>query len=140
MYDARLINVYNGTERQRAIDAIRDLQLGTHKVLIARVSADDALFRRYCAMERDIAKSCEFTGRRLIQQQWRVLLVSGHAMAIGEGAEIVHALEGEFCNLRESTKDMHGQRLKSLVDYTAAWGDDNGVRWSKPRNQPDQET
>lgn len=52
---------------------------------------------------------------------WKVLLVSGHAVATKSGAEMVPGLEGEFVNLRESTALMTKARGSSLIEYAVAF-------------------
>lgn len=63
--------------------------------------------------------------------EWKVLLVSGHAVATKQGAEMVPGLEGEFVNIRESTARMSKARSSSLIDYTQAWCASNGVELSE---------
>jgi hypothetical protein len=57
-------------------------------------------------------------------------MVSGHAVATKEEAEIVPGLEGEFINIRESTALMSIKRGSSLIEYTLAWCATNNVRLS----------
>lgn len=90
-----------------------------------RTSDQNAKFHAICG---DIAKSgATWAGKRRAPVQWKVLMVSGHAMATGEGSEMVPGLEGEFVNLRESTALMSKARSSSLVEYTLAWCATNGV-------------
>lgn len=63
----------------------------------------------------------EWAGKRRTAEQWKVLLVSGHAVATKHGAEMVPGIEGEFCNLRESTARMSKSRLSSLIEYAEAF-------------------
>ena len=60
-------------------------------------------------------------GKPRTLEQWKVLLVSGHAVATKEGAELVPGIEGEFVNLRESTALMSKRRSASLIEYTLAF-------------------
>ena len=86
---------------------------------------------KFHSMCGDIAKSpIEWAGKRRSTQQWKVLLVSGHAIATKIGSEMVPGLEGEFVNLRESTASMGVKRLSSLIEYTYAWGSNNEVIWT----------
>jgi hypothetical protein len=89
--------------------------------------------RKFHAMVRDIARSgLPWAGKKRNAAQWKVLLVSGHATATKDGSgEIVPGLESEFVNLRESTALMSIRRGASLIEYTQAFGDMNGVVWSK---------
>lgn len=93
-----------------------------------RTLPQNSLFHGLCT---DISKSgIEWAGKKRATQQWKVLLVSGHAIVTKQGSEMVPGLEGEFVNLRESTANMGVGRLSSLIDYTYAWGTDNGVIWT----------
>lgn len=87
---------------------------------------------KFHAMAGDFAKAgMQWAGKPRNLKQWKVLLVSGHAMATGEGSDMVPGLEGEFVNLRESTAAMSRRRGASLIDYTQAMGDQMGVKWSE---------
>jgi hypothetical protein len=84
---------------------------------------------KFHALCEDIAKQkIEWAAKPRTAAEWKVLLVSGHAMATKEGAEMVPGLEGEFVNLRESTAKMSKQRSASLIEYTLAFCAHNGVR------------
>jgi hypothetical protein len=84
---------------------------------------------KFHAICGDIAKSgIEFAGKKRTDNQWKVLLVSGHAVATGEEAEIIPGLENEFVNIRESTALMSVKRGASLIEYSLAWCAANGVR------------
>lgn len=92
---------------------------------------------RLHAMLGDVARQCEWMQKKRTPAQWKVLMVSGHAVATKAGAELVPGLEGEFVNLRESTAAMSVRRCASLITYIQAWGDMNGVEWSEDsRAQP----
>lgn len=91
-----------------------------------RTSGQNAKFHAICS---DLAKSpLEWAGKRRTAEQWKVLLVSGHAQATKEGAEMVPGLEGEFVNLRESTALMSVKRGSSLIEYSLALCAMNGVK------------
>lgn len=86
---------------------------------------------KFHAMCGDFAKSgIQWAGKPRTAENWKTLLVSGHAMATKEGAEMVPGLEGEFVNIRESTALMSVRRSSSLIEYTQAMGDMMGVRWT----------
>jgi hypothetical protein len=65
---------------------------------------------------------------------WKVLLVSGHAIATKLGSEIVPGLEGEFVNIRESTALMSKARGSSLIEYAIAFCAEHGVEMQEPEN------
>ena len=78
----------------------------------------NAYFHDLCG---EIAKAgVHWMGKPRTAAQWKVLLISGHGIATGHGAEVVAGLEGEIVNIRESSASMGIGRLNSLIDYTLA--------------------
>lgn len=73
------------------------------------------------ALFQEAAKNHKWQGRKLTAIQWKVLFISGHAMATGLGADMVPGLEGEFVNIRESSAQMSVARMTSLIEYVRAW-------------------
>lgn len=75
----------------------------------------------------DIVRSkLEWAGKPRKDHEWKVLLVSAHAVATaetedGRRGEVVPGLEGEFVSLRESTAKMGVGRASSLIEYTLAF-------------------
>lgn len=91
----------------------------------------NAIFHALCD---DISRSpIEWDGCRRTAGEWKVLLVSGHAMATGRPVDLVRGLEGELVQLRESTAAMSKERSTSLIDYTIAWAVSHGVILKDPR-------
>lgn len=85
----------------------------------------NAKFHAICS---DLADSpLAWLGKRRTLLEWKVLLVSGHAVATKEGSEMVPGLEGEFVNLRESTAAMSKKRGASLIEYALAFCAMKGV-------------
>jgi len=82
------------------------------------------------ALFADVARQHPFNGKMLTPAQWKVLFISGHAIATGLGAEVVPGLEGEFCNIRESSAHMTVARMNSLIEYIYAYGADHDIKWS----------
>ncbi len=121
--------------RQRAIRAVQEAPAGFAVTLAEprRNLDQNAKFHAICS---DIARSgIEWAGKRRTAGQWKVLLVSGHAVATKEGAEMVPGLEGEFVNVRESTALMSVKRSASLIEYTLAFCAMSDVRLSEPERQ-----
>ena len=85
----------------------------------------NAKFHAICT---DIARSgAEWMGKPRTADQWKVLLVSGHAVATKEEVEVIPGLEGEFINIRESTALMSVKRGSSLIEYTLAFCANHGI-------------
>jgi hypothetical protein len=90
-----------------------------------RTGEQNAKFHALCS---DLAKSgLPFAGKPRDAAQWKVLLVSGHAVATKEGSEVIPGIEGEFVNIRESTALMSKARGSSLIEYSLAFCAEHGV-------------
>jgi hypothetical protein len=117
----RIFMLVHDQARQNAIQAVKDAPEG-YSVVIAeprRTLAENAKFHAICS---DIAKSSfQWAGKKRTAAQWKVLLVSAHAVATKESAEMVPGLEGEYVNLRESTALMSVKRAASLIEYAIAF-------------------
>lgn len=107
--------------RRRCQEAVWDAPEG-YRVTVAAPTRTSDQNAKFHALVSDIAKSGHlWLGKPRNAAQWKVLLVSGHAMATKEGNEIVPGIEGEFVNLRESTALMSKRRGASLIEYTTAF-------------------
>lgn len=132
MSESRRFVLVHNTARQRAAEAVLSAPEGWEVVIKepTRNSDQNAKFHAICG---DLEKSrLPWAGKPRVLGQWKVLLVSGHAVATNEGAEMVPGLEGEFVNLRESTALMSVRRSASLITYSLAYCDMNNVRLSEP--------
>lgn len=110
------------------LDPVRPLEVVAREKKDTRTADMNAKFHAICG---DIAKSgALWAGKKRTAVQWKVLLVSGHAVATNDAAEIVPGLEGEFINIRESTALMSIKRGSSLIEYAIAWCAMNNVRLS----------
>ena len=105
--------------RRSAMAAVADAPEG----YVIRVEAptrnaeQNAKFHAICA---DLAGR-EWMGKPRSAAAWKVLLVSGHAIATKGEIDMVPGLEGEFVNLRESTALMSVKRSSSLIEYAQAY-------------------
>lgn len=102
----------------------KPLLIAGHKLqlTIQRVKRGENQSRMFHALCRDMARArVEWAGKPRDEGQWKVLFISGHAIATNSGAEMVPGLEGEFLNLRESTASMPRDRMSSLIEYATAY-------------------
>jgi hypothetical protein len=113
--------------RAEIIEAILNAPVG-HKVIIQPETRTDEQNARFHATCGDVSKQILFNDRKLALPQWKVLFISGHAMATGLGADMVQGLEGEMVNIRESSAQMGVKRMASVIEYTTAWAVDNGAK------------
>jgi len=89
-----------------------------------------AMFHAICG---DFAKSgVEWFGKQRTLEEWKVLLISGHAIETGKGAEVVPGIEGELVSIRESTARMSKARASSLIEYCKATAAEMGVKLKEP--------
>jgi hypothetical protein len=133
MSNKRTFILAHDEARRRAIDCVAMAPAG-HEVVVkepTRNADQNAKFHAICG---DIAKSgVQWAGKARTADQWKVLLVSGHAVATKEGAEMVPGIEGEYVNVRESTALMSKRRSASLIEYTLAFCAEREIPLSEPR-------
>lgn len=88
---------------------------------------------KFHAITTDLQRSrLTWAGKPRDARQWKSLLISGHAVATSEGAEIVPGLENEFINIRESSALMSIERGSSLIEYSIAFCASNDVELHDP--------
>ena len=116
--------------RRNAEKAVAGAQDG-YMVTIAPPKRSNDQNAKFHALVDDIARSgAQWAGKPRNAAQWKVLIVSGHAVATKEGSDMVPGIEGEFVNLRESTARMSKARGSSLIEYTLAFVAMNGIALS----------
>ena len=113
--------------RQRAVELVRTVPDG-FCVTVGEPSRSLEQNAKFHAICRDFAKSkAVWAGKPRTAAEWKVLLVSGHAVATKECSEIVPGIEGEFVNIRESTAAMSKARGASLIEYALSFAAIQGV-------------
>lgn len=127
MSDRQHFNLINAVVRSNAVQAVREAP-DNYAVTVAprkRSNDQNAMFHAICT---DIAKSGhKFAGKAWSAKAWKLLLISGHAVATNEETEFLPGLEGEFVNIRESSALMSVRRAASLITYTLAYCDANQI-------------
>ena len=116
---ARTFVLAHDLARRRAVAAVAEAPEG-YVIKLApptRTGDQNAKFHAICS---DLAGT-PWAGKPRDAAAWKVLLVSGHAVATKDTAEIVPGLEGEFINIRESTASMSKTRGSSLIEYAQAF-------------------
>lgn len=113
--------------RRRAVMAVQGAPDG-YAVTVGEPTRNLEQNAKFHALCHDVSKAgIEWMGKKRTAQQWKVLFVSGHAIATGMGADVVPGLEGEFVNIRESTASMSKKRGSSLIEYVLAWCAENAI-------------
>lgn len=127
MTDRQQFILINPRVRQNAIEEIRNAPNG-YAVVIRPVTRSLSQNDHFHALCRDLAASpVEWAGKRRTEAEWKMLMVSGHAVATGEQGEVIPGVEGEFVAIRESTARMGVARASSLIEYVTAFCVANGV-------------
>lgn len=117
----RIFRLVHAEARRRAVAAVVEAPEG-QTVTIAEPTRNADQNAKFHALCGEIGKSgLPWAGKPRTADEWKVLLVSGHATATKEGSEIVPGIEGEFVNVRESTAQMSVRRSSSLIEYTLAF-------------------
>ena len=121
MSDRQLFRLVHVQARAGAIKAIHDAPDG-QIVTIAPPKRSLEMNAKFHALCDDIARSgFQWAGKVRSAADWKVLLVSAHAVATKDAGEIVPGIEREFVMLRESTAQMSKARGSSLIEYTVAF-------------------
>ena len=124
--EKQIFRLSHNTARQNAARAVLEAPEGFMVRIEPRTRSleQNAMLH---ALFTDAAKHATWHGRKLAAEQWKVLFISGHAIATGRGADMVPGLEGEFVNIRESSARMSVARMTSLIEYINAWMADHEV-------------
>lgn len=89
---------------------------------------------KFHAILADLARSeMTWAGKRRTFDEWKAIIISGHAVATGSGGEVIPGIEGEFVAIRESSAHMGVARAASLIEYLIAFCAINGVELTETR-------
>lgn len=124
----------NEQVRANAIQAVRAADSGDIVTIgkATRSSRQNALLH---SLIGDIVKSgFKWAGKVRNADEVKMLMISAHAVATKEGAEIVPGLEGEFVAIRESSAKMTVSRASSLIEYIISYCAMNEIDISETRN------
>lgn len=130
------------TARDRACQAVREAPEG-YAVVISEPTKKRIQEEKYHAMIGDIAKHCTFMGEKHHADDWKRLLVDAFADAMREAGTPIHhdgrvmpSLDHKrVVQLGIQTKDFYVKEAADFIEYLYAFGEENGVVWSEPRNQ-----
>jgi hypothetical protein len=121
MSEAKRFVMAHDEARRRAVAAVAEAPAGWVVTVKppTRSSEQNAKFHAICS---DLARArVPWAGKPRTAAQWKVLLISGHAVATKEGGEVLPGLEGEFVAIRESSALMSVRRGSSLIEYSLAF-------------------
>jgi hypothetical protein len=95
---------------------------------------------KYHAMIGDIAKSCEFMGKKWPADDWKRLLVDAFAKVMRDAGTPVHhdgrivpSLDGaRIVQLGIQTSEFYVKEAAEFIEYLYSYGSEHNVRWSEP--------
>ena len=123
--------IWNAEMRRRALQAITDAPKE------ARVEIKDPKRTlpqnsRFWAMLTDVSRQFEHCGRKYEPDQWKTLFLS----AFGREMQFAPSLDGRgFVPLGQSSSDLSVAEMGDLMTFMEAWGAENGIVWSEPKDR-----
>jgi len=121
----------NDAVRQRVAEfALKEAPTGW-KVVFSPAGRNLDQSAKFHAICGDVARQHPFMGKLRTPEAWKVLFISGHAVATKEAVELVPGLESEFVNIRESSAAMSKARMASLIEYQLAYCAENNIKLSE---------
>ncbi|KRR21874.1 recombination protein NinB [Bradyrhizobium retamae] len=85
---------------------------------------------RMWAMLTDIATQKKHAGRKYTTDQWKVLFMH----ACGREVAFLPSLDGStFIPWGQSSSDLSTEEMNDLIEFMFAWGCENNVVWSDPK-------
>lgn len=87
---------------------------------------------RMWAMLTDISVQKLHAGRRYTADQWKVIFMH----ACGREVQFIPSLDGStFIPWGQSSSDLSVPEMSELIEFLFAWGAENGVVWSEPKQE-----
>lgn len=131
--------------RQRAVEAIKDAPAG-HMVVLSEPKKRRIQEERYHAMMGDIAKQCDYHGRKIPRNSWKRLLVEAFVHVLREEARaqgkpdpfpdegcVLPSLDGmRIVQVEVLTREFTVAQASAFIEHLFAFGAEQGVEWSEP--------
>jgi len=113
--------------RDNAAAAVRNAPPG-YVVTVAEPTRSSEQNAKLHALLSDLARSpVQWFGKRRKMEEWKVLMISAHAVATDNRGEVIPGIEGEMVAIRESSASMGVRRAASLIEYVMAFCVANGI-------------
>jgi hypothetical protein len=115
--------------RQRAVNAVLKAPDGFVCIVDEPKRTIDQNSRLW-ALLSDVAMS-KPQGRMHTPEEWKCIFMS----ACGWEVAFLPGLEGRFLPYGYRSSKLTKKQMTDLQDFIQAWGDENGVKWSEPKQQ-----
>lgn len=117
----------NSQVRQNAMREVSTAPEGFAVTIAPRTRSLDQN-AKFHAILTDLANSpLKWAGKRRSVDEWKAIIISGHAVATNAPGEVIPGIEGEFVAIRESSARMSVARSSSLIEYLLAFCAEHGV-------------
>jgi hypothetical protein len=133
-------------EIQRVWAWVKSMLMAGHRLVleVRQETRSDAQNRLLHSRIGDVARQCEWAGRKWEIDEWKRLLAAAWLRTRNEGVQMVPALDGHgFDVLYQRTSKLTRAECAELSEYIMAWGSERGVQWcaaSLGRDGVDPET
>lgn len=135
----RVFMLVHAEARRRAAACCMDSPDG-YMVTVSEPAKKRIQEEKYHAMFGDIARQCEFIGKKWDAEDWKRLLVDAFALAMREAGTPLHhdgrvvpSLDGQrVVQLGIQTRDFYVREAAEFISFLYAWGDERGVEWTEP--------
>ena len=127
MASKQMYRILSDSHRQRATQAVLDAPQGWVVTIQEPTRSLDQSAKLHACFNTIAKSGMKWADRQLTADQWKVLLISGYAVATGIGADIVKGIEDEVVNIRESSAAMGVRRMSSLLEYVQAFMADHDI-------------
>lgn len=87
------------------------------------------------AMLTDIAEQVDLRGQKYSVHVWKRLTTAEFLKEQGERPMLIQDLSGEIMILWEKTSGMNTKTMAAYTDWLYAFGTDNNVQWSEPKEK-----
>ena len=92
---------------------------------------------RMWSMLSDLARQCEYHGRKLSPNDWKLIMMDG----LGLEMRIVPNMNSDgFVNLGTQSSKLSKSKMAALIDLISAFGAQNGVTFRAEANEPPPRT
>ena len=123
--------IWNAEMRRRAHQAI-DAAPNEARVEVKDPKRTLPQNSRFWAMLTDVSRQYEHCGRKYEPDQWKALFLS----ALGREMQFAPSLDGRgFVPLGQSSSDLSVAEMADLITFMLAWGVENDIEWSDPKDR-----
>lgn len=91
---------------------------------------------RMWAMLTDVALQHAINGQKYSTDAWKVMFITAWAREVGREVQYLPALDGgPLVPYGQSSSDLEVPEMTSLIEWIFAWGAENAIVWSDPKER-----